>query len=74
MVNIEKLESMLYKALISCQNKRYIAVWETIKSNPQIFSEAVKVKRDKFDERNTLNYLAICDAMLIDYDNVDKIA
>ena len=74
MVNIEKLESMLYKTLISCQNKRYIAVWETIKSNPQIFSEAVKVKRDKFDERNTLNCLAICDAMLIDYDNVDKIA
>lgn len=75
MVDIEKLDDVLYKSIYGRPRVGdYNEIWSRIKSNPEVLREAVQVKRDKFDENVIVKGLTICDSMLIDYDSVDEVA
>lgn len=75
MVDIEKLDDELYIAAYGLPKVgNYKELWINIKNNPEILRAAVKLKRDKFDERDLVKGLAISEAMLIDYEMVDEIA
>lgn len=75
MVNVKKLDNELYGATYGLPivgDKREI--WESIRNNVEALREAVKVKRNKLDDGDIVEGLAISDAMLIDYRNVDTVA
>lgn len=73
MVDIEKLDDELYRSRYGRPRVGdYNEIWERIKSNPEVLQEAVQVRRDKFDQYDTVKGLAICDAMLRDYKSVDE--
>jgi len=75
MIDIEKIDNELHKAIYGIPRVGdYNKLWSRIKNNPNILREAVKVKRDKFDENDIVKGLTICDAMLVDYEFVDEIA
>jgi len=75
MVDIEKLDDVLYKSIYGRPRAGdYNEIWSKIKSNPEVLREAVQVKRDKFDENDIVKGLTICDSMLIDYNSVDEVA
>ena len=75
MVDIEKLDDVLYKSIYGRPRVGdYNEIWNKIKSNPEILREAVQVKKDKFDEHDIVNGLTICDSMLIDYNSIDEVA
>lgn len=69
----KQLDEILYrdKFIKHCKEDYYF-VWNIIKGFKDILNNAIIVKRDKFDENDTFNHLAIVEAMLIDYDNVDN--
>lgn len=74
-MDIEKLDDELYKAVYGIPKVgNYHEMWSKIKSNSKVLREAVKVKRDKFDEHDIVNGLTISDAMLRDYEYVDEVA
>ena len=72
MVNIENLENSLYRALVGNQSQKYIEVWNIIKKNPTFLNEAIRTKKNKFNEKNTLSGIVICDAVLNDYENIES--
>lgn len=75
MVDIEKLDYVLYKSIyVKPRVGDYNEIWSRIKNNSEVLREAVQVKRDKFDEHDIVKGLTICDSMLIDYNSVDKAA
>ena len=75
MVDIEKLDNELYKARYINKNiDEYNKIWLKIKKMPEVLREAVKIKRNKWDNGDIVNGLAICEAILKDYENVDKFA
>jgi len=75
MIDVEKVDNILYRSIYGQPRVgNYNKIWDKIKNNSNILREATKVKRDKFDENDIVNGLAICDSMLIDYKNVDEIA
>ena len=47
-------------------------IWNKIKENKELLSWAIKSKKDKYGERDLVNGLAICDSILVDYENVDS--
>ena len=75
MLEIDKLDDKLYTAMYGLPKTGDVyTIWEQMKSNPEILREAVKIKRNKWDNGDLVNGLAICDAMLTDYCNVDQAA
>lgn len=75
MVDIEKLDDILYKSIKGIPRVGdYNEIWSRIKSNPEVLREAVQVKRDKFDEHDVVNGTTICNSMLTDYNSVDEVA
>lgn len=75
MVDIEKFDDELYLAAYGLPRVgNYEDIWNSIKSNPEILREAVKVRKDKHDQKDLVKGLAIAEAVLIDYESVDKIA
>ncbi len=75
MLEIKKVDDELYRAMYGVPRigDAHI-IWETIKNKPEILREAVKIKRNKWDNGDIVNGLTICDAMLTDFSNVDQIA
>lgn len=75
MIEIEKIDDVLYKSAYGIPRiGNYQEIWGQIKNNPEILREATKIKRDKFDERDIVAGLTICDSMLVDYMSVDAVA
>ncbi len=75
MSEIEKLDDELYGAKYGIPNiKDAYIIWEQIKRRPEILREAVKIKRNKWNNGDVVNGLTICDAMLTDYRYVDSVA
>lgn len=75
MIEIEKLDDKLYRAMYGLPKVGDASIiWEQIKSKPEILREAVKIKRNKWDNGDLVNGLTICSAMLTDYCNVDQVA
>lgn len=73
MEKLEKLDDALYIAQYGLPKKgNYQEIWDKIKSDNEILKWAIKVKKDKFGERDIVNGLAICDSMLVDYGSIDK--
>lgn len=73
MENIEKLDDMLYKAMYGIPKAGDAeGIWEQIKNDSSALKEAIKVKKDKWNDKDIVNGLTICDAMLIDYKNVEQ--
>ena len=75
MLEIEKIDDELYKAMYGLPKigDAHI-IWETIKSKPEISREAVKIKRNKWNNGDLVNGLTICNAMLTYFSDVDKVA
>lgn len=70
---VKKIDSQLYEArYIDCNREETLKIWDSIKTNNEVLKIATTVVRDRFDEGDTVIGLAICDAMLIDYDSIDK--
>lgn len=75
MTEIEKLDDELYRAMYGHGNsKDFYTIWGQIKSRTEILREAVKIKRNKWDNGDLVKGLTICDAMLADFDSVDQVA
>ena len=73
MISSGKVDEIMYRGryIKKCQ-KDYEFVWDCVKRNNPMLEESIVVKRDKFDESDTFTNLAIVEAMLMDYDSVDK--
>ena len=72
-MNTSQIDEILYKdKYIRKCNDDYYFVWKKIKDNAEILYEAIKVKKDKFNENDTFTHNAIVEAMLIHYDWIDK--
>ena len=69
----EKIENKLYASKYGVPKKgNHDEIWEEIKNNKELLKWAITKIRDKFDERDIVNGLTICDNILIDYNNIDK--
>lgn len=75
MTDIEKIDNELYIARYGLPRIGDAnAIWTQIKSNPEVLREAVKIRRNKWNNGDLVNGLTISDAMLIDYRDVDQTA
>jgi len=73
MIDIEKVDNYLYKARYGLPIVgNYKELWDQIKVNKEILKESISVTKDKFNTYDVVKGLAICEAMLIDYEFVDK--
>lgn len=73
MENIEKLDDMLYKAMYGIpKTGDSEIIWEQIKENQAVLREAIKIKKDKWNEKDIVSGLTISNAMLIDYKDVNQ--
>ena len=72
MTDVKRVDDELYKAIFIFRDiKMYEDIWKIVKRNPIFQREAVKLKRDKFDEADTVTGLAIVDTMLKNYQEAD---
>jgi hypothetical protein len=47
-------------------------IWKKIKDNKDLLNWAIKPTKNRFNERDIVNGLAICDTILADYSSIDK--
>ena len=73
MKEFERLDTKLdlLKYLPSRYNEKQ-QLWKKIKEDKELLSWAVKSRRDKFDERDSVNGASICESILLDYKSIDK--
>ena len=74
MKNYEKIENDFYgyrHNILKSSNNDVNLMWDKIKQDKDLLRWAIKPIKNKY-ENDMINGLAICDAMLIDYENVDK--
>ena len=75
MTEVQRVDDELYKAIFIFRDiNMYEDIWGIVKRNPIFQREAVKLKRDKFDEADTVTGLAIVDTMLKNYQDADPVA
>ena len=73
MTEFRNVENNLYRATYGLPRVgNAIEIWDSIKSNNEILSEAIELEKDKFGKRDLVKGLAICDCMLVDYKNVNQ--
>lgn len=73
MEQMKELENQFYKARYGLPKEgNEITIWEEIKKSPEVLREAVKIKRNKWDNGDIVSGLTICDAILKDYESVDQ--
>ena len=77
-------EGLLMKDFRNIDDKLYYAkycdgkvgntekIWRSIKNNRELLEWAIKPTKDKFGERDLVNGLAICEDILVDFNNVDN--
>ena len=72
-MDIKKIDDRLYIAAYGIPRVgNYEEIWNGIKNNKEVLSEAIKIEKDKFGEHDIVKGLAICELILMDYQNVDK--
>ena len=75
MTDVRRVDVELYKAIFVFRDIcMFEDIWGIVKRNPIFQREAVKIKRDKFDEADTVTGLAIVDTMLKNYKAADPVA
>lgn len=68
-----KIDEILYRdRYIKHCSSDYEFVWNMIKDNSDVLNDSIKVKRDKFNENDTFNHLAIVEAMLMNYECINS--
>jgi len=73
MIDIIKIDDELYKSKYGLpKSGNYKEIWSNIKNNREILKEAIKIKKDKFNERDILNGISIAEMILIDYESIDE--
>ena len=77
MSNFQKIEDEFYasKYISKFHSSKYgnpNELWQNIKQNKDLLVWATELTKDKFGQRDLVNGLAISEAILIDYANVDK--
>lgn len=73
MKDIKKIDDELYKyTYIEKDATKANELWQKIRKDKTLLNDAIKVVKDKFNEKDTLKALAIADRILISYDEVDK--
>lgn len=69
----KKIDSKLYKTIFIDKNVTLARkLWEEIKQNKTVLTEAIKKTKDKFNQYDTVKGLTICNQILFDYENIDK--
>ena len=73
MKDFRKIDDKLYYAKY-CDKKvgNPKEIWNSIKNNKELLEWAIKLTKDKFGERDLVNGIAICEDMLVDFNNVDN--
>ena len=73
MKDFRKIDDKLYCAKY-CDKKvgNPKEIWNSIKNNKELLEWAIKPTKDKFGERDLVNGIAICEDMLVDFNNVDN--
>ena len=73
MKDFRKIDDKLYYAKY-CDKKvgNPKEIWNSIKNNKELLEWAIKPTKDKFGERDLVNGIAICEDMLVDFNNVDN--
>lgn len=75
MLDIEKIDNKLYIARYGIPRIGDAnSIWNRIRGNSDVLLEAVKVRKNKWKNGDTVNGLAISDFMLVDYKNVNHVA
>lgn len=75
MLDIEKIDNELYIARYGIPRIGDAnSIWNRIRGNSDVLLEAVKVRKNKWKNGDTVNGLAISDFMLVDYKNVNHVA
>lgn len=75
MLDIEKIDNKLYIARYGIPRVGDAnSIWNRIRDNSDVLMEAVKVRKNKWKNGDTVNGLAISDFMLVDYKNVNHVA
>lgn len=75
MLNIEKIDKELSIAKYGLPRIGDAnVIWTQIKSNSEVLRQAVKIRRNKSNSGYIVNGLAISEAILIDYRDVDQVA
>ncbi len=69
----EKKDDLLYYAWFIEKNQdKVISIWNEIKEDKKLLKSAIKVVRDRFDERDTFLGTTIVYSLLVDYKYTDK--
>ena len=73
MEEFKKIDDKLYYAKY-CDKKvgNPEEIWNSIKNSKELLEWAIKPTKDKFDKKDLVNGLAICEDMLIDFNSVDN--
>lgn len=73
MENFKSLENELYISQYGGIHKEgnYEEIWNRIKNNKEVLREAIKLTKDKLGQRDLVKGMAICEAIIVDYENVD---
>jgi len=73
MKDFRKIDDKLYYAKY-CDKKvgNSKEIWNSIKNNKELLEWAIKPTKDKFGERDLVNGIAICEDMLVNFNNVDN--
>lgn len=72
MIDFEKINTELYNSQYMVPREGdYSEIWNKIKNNKEILEWAIQKTRDKFDAMDTVRGPAICDSILINYEDVD---
>lgn len=70
---LKDLEEQLYIACHGLPKKgNPEEIWENIKKEPEVLTEAIQLRKDKFGEKDLFKGTTIAEALLVDYQNTDK--
>ena len=72
-MNVSKIDEELYNSIYGNPRRgNFKEIWNKIKNDEEMLRESVKVVRDKFNERDMVKGLTICNMILTDYKDVDS--
>ena len=69
---VDVFENELYVSSYINHSDSSIDLWKYIRSNNKLLELSMEIKKDKFNEKNIVRCITICDFILRDYKNVDS--
>lgn len=72
-MNIRELDDVLWKSEYGLPRVgNFDRIWAEMKKDKNILKEAIEVEKDKFGEKDIVKGLAISEAILLDYEDIDN--